>query len=234
MQDHVGQPVVERQAGVGGRRLDGGTELVGRHRLDQELVVAQCGQQLGVLGGPAVEVRPQGEHDQRPRTLLAGRSGEGGQRPQERSALRRVGDQGEQLLELVDQQHQSSVRPVGQQLVDQRDGVVGVLGQQVGRVRRRGVEVCGQAPQRARAGGEAQAGPAGRPGQAAGAEPGQQAGVQQRGLSRARRSDQDERPGPSAPSASAVSATAASTRSVIRSRQKNTAASSTPNASRPG
>jgi len=94
-----------------GRAGDHPAQLVGHHRANEHLRVTQRGHQLWILTAVVKEVRPDAEHHAGP----AARVGHGDhQRVNEPGPLLLVTAQGEELLELVDDQHDAGLgRTVG-------------------------------------------------------------------------------------------------------------------------
>ncbi len=122
-------------------------------------MVSQRRRQLREVQSLTVEVGPQSQHHQ---GLRAG--GEGRQRGQEGRALRLALADGEQLLQLVDHQHQPLGGLFRQYAADQRRRRTRVRTQGFGSGDAVRVQRGGQALQRVRPGREQHAGPAGRAG----------------------------------------------------------------------
>ena len=102
-----GQPGLDPQARPAGRELDRPAQLLARHRPDEHLVGADLGGKRPVLGAAAVEVGADREHDD---DTLLGIVGEADERLCEGRPLAFVATGGEQLLELIDGEHQALVR----------------------------------------------------------------------------------------------------------------------------
>ena len=104
------------QPGLLGRLGDDVAQLLLVERADEDLRVAQRGDELGVARAVAVEVGPHAEHDAGPAGLGAARRSTSASISQARSAGVRA--EGEDLLELVDDEHEvaRSLRRVGQRL----------------------------------------------------------------------------------------------------------------------
>jgi hypothetical protein len=104
---HVGHQRPDQRAlglepGAGGRLLDRPRQLAAIHRPGQHVARAHQRGQLRVGGEPAVEIRAQHHHHQRPPLRIARRSR---QPAGERRALTLLLAQREQLLQLVDRDH---------------------------------------------------------------------------------------------------------------------------------
>ena len=155
---------VDPQAGALGGQHDRAPQLVAAHRPDRHVVGAEHAPQLGVARAAAVEVGAQRDQHER----AAARVAHGGdERGGERGPLGLVAAGGEQLLELVDGDHEPAR---GRRLRD--------------RVLERGERVGAGAEERDR--------PAVAAGQHAVGERGQQAGLQRRRLAAAGGADDAE------------------------------------------
>ncbi|PPS70028.1 hypothetical protein BZZ08_07260 [Streptomyces sp. MH60] len=101
-----GQGAFDDQGGRGGRPDDGLPQFLAAHRTGQQGGVLQRGGEPGVFGAAPEEVGADGDHDAQP---AAGTGG--GQEPVDEGVpLGRVGAEGVQLLELVDDQPGVGVR----------------------------------------------------------------------------------------------------------------------------
>ena len=111
------QGALDRVTGADSGLDDGLTQLVGAHRPDHDLSVAQRLDQVRVARAVRVEVGPDAQHHPAT-TVLRPRGGQ--QRVDEPGALGLLGAEGEDLLELVHHQHQLGLAGiVGQCLADQ-------------------------------------------------------------------------------------------------------------------
>ncbi len=206
------QPGFEGETREPGRAGDGFLQLRGRHRRQDEQPAGEDGGQLREVQAVAGEVGPYAEHhDGRVvRDALRARDRQRAEHPYERAPLVLVGAEGEQLLELVDQQHRTQRRRTRarpgrrgrvRQPVDRFEQGVGPLPQLLCRDARIAAQhlrgAAEQFVQRLRGRGE----PDHRPGvgarhrEAAAAQGRYEAGVQQGGLAGARRGDEHQGPG---------------------------------------
>ncbi len=108
-EDAAGEAGLQLEAAAAGRLLDGPAQAPGVERPDEHLVIGDQSARLGVLGEPVVEVGPhRGDDDGPP----AGDRGGVDEVPEEGGALTLVVAEGEDLLELVDDdQHPVPGRP---------------------------------------------------------------------------------------------------------------------------
>ena len=137
---HVGQHGVDQRRlghapGGGGRPGDHRAQLRVGHRPDQHLPVPQRRHQRWVGRAVRIEVGPYADHDPRP---VGGARDHGEQALQEQPAGGLVAAEREDLLELVDHEHQAAgpATPRGEDLPD-RESSAARVGAQVG-VQRRG------------------------------------------------------------------------------------------------
>ena len=133
-----------RRAGPAGGQLDRPAQLVAAHRPDQDLVGGDRRGEFGVLGAAPVEVGAHREHDDRAPVGVGGALEQG---VDERLALGLVATGDEDLLELVDEEHEPLA--VGQPLERIGDPRRGILASGLGH---RSGEGSRQLRQRARAG----------------------------------------------------------------------------------
>ena len=189
------QGALDRVTGADGGLDDGLAQLVGAHRPDHDLSVAQRLDQVRVARAVRVEVGPDAQHHPAT-TVLRPRGGQ--QRVDEPGALGLVGAEGEDLLELVHHQHQLGLAGiVGQCLADQPMQVARV-GDEFGvQLSRRTAGDAGELDrallQRMRPRREQQRTPA------LPAQPRDQPGPQQRRLSRSRGTEHRHHPAPYQP-----------------------------------
>ena len=178
------QPRLDPEPRPPGGKLDRPAQLVAAHRPDQELVGADQGRELGVLGAARVEVAADREHDHQP---LVGVTGTLDQCVEERLALRLVAAGDEGLLELIDREHQPLAvgQPVERVGDPRRRALVSRLGHRPGE----GPRELGQ---RARAGAHHGAPPVLGAWDDAVRQRRQEAGAHGRGLAAARGTDDGE------------------------------------------
>ena len=103
----MGQRRLDEEARPLRRELDRAAQLARLHRADEHLVLGKECRQARVVGEPAVEVGANREHDHRVPAGLCGEPVE------KRSPLRLVAAVREDLLELVDREHEPPVRDSG-------------------------------------------------------------------------------------------------------------------------
>ena len=103
----VNQSMLDLQPGASGRLLDRPRQLVAIHRPDQHVTAAQQLREPGIGGEAAVEIRPQRHHDERSPLGVARRRH---QLLEERRTLLLALTHGEQLLQLVDRDHDPLTR----------------------------------------------------------------------------------------------------------------------------
>ena len=99
--------MLDLQPGASGRLLDRARQLFTIHRPDQHVTAAQQLSEPGIRGEAAVEIRPQRHHDERSPLGVARRRD---QLLEERRTLLLALTQREQLLQLVDRDHDPLTR----------------------------------------------------------------------------------------------------------------------------